>query len=105
MDINERFRKAKKIIFIGWIIIVAWDLFLEALASLSLVSYYPKNISAMIGYVFGAILRWYGLWLGSRGIGIPLSTSVFLNLLFGYPCWIPFSVLLLLNVVIPTLFW
>jgi hypothetical protein len=104
MDINERFRKSKKLIFTGWIIMVAWDLFLEALEYFNLVNY-PQNIPAMIGYILAAIVMWYGLWLGSRGIGIPLSISVFLNLLFGYPYWIPFSALLLLNVVIPTLFW
>jgi len=105
MDINQKFRKSKRLIFIGWIILVAWDLFLEALEYFNLVNYYPQKIPATIGYIVAAILMWYGLWLGSRGIGIPLSIRVFLNLLFGYPCWIPFSILLLINVVIPTLFW
>jgi hypothetical protein len=103
MDINEKVRTSKTLIFIAWVIMVLLDLFLVGLEYFNF--YYPQNIPVAIGCIVAAILMWYGLWLGSRGIGIPLSIGLFLNLLFGYPCWIPFSILLLLNVVIPTLFW
>ena len=108
MDIDQKFQTSKKLIFIGWIIMAAWDFLLQVFGHFNLVNYGPENIPfrVAIGYIVGGIPMWYGLWLGSRGIGIPLSIGVFLNLLFGYPCWIPVSILLLINVVIPNiLYW
>ena len=107
MDINERYRTSKKLIFIAWIITAVWDLFLQVLQHFGLFNYNPQDIPFRVAivFIFAAVLILYGLWLGSRGIGTPLSIRVFLSLLFGYPCWIPVSIFLVVNFVIPFIFF
>jgi hypothetical protein len=107
MDINEKFRTSKKLIFIAWVIVVTWDSFLQVLQHFDLFNYDPQNIPFRVAivFIFAGMLMLFGLWLGSRGIGIPLSVRVFLSLLFGYPCWIPVSILFVMKFVIPFIYF
>ncbi len=107
MDINQKFRISKRLIFTAWVITLVWDSFLRVLDHFHLFHYDPQDIPfpAATVFIFAAIMMLYGLWLGSRGIGIPLSIRVFLSLLFGYPCWIPASIYLLINFVIPIIYF
>ncbi len=107
MDINQKFRISKRLIFIAWIITLVWNSFLHVLDHFDLFHYNPQDIPFRfaIVFIFAGVLMLYGLWLGSRGIGIPLSIRVFPNLLFGYPCWIPASIYLLINFVIPIIYF
>ena len=107
MEINEKFRTSKRLIFIAWVITLVWDSFLQVLDHFGLFHYNPQDIPFRfaIVFIFAGVLMLYGLWLGSRGICIPLSIRVFLNLLFGYPCWIPVSILFVMNFVIPFIYF
>jgi len=107
MEINEKLKRSKKLIFFAWVISVFWDLLMQLLSVYDLVEYGTGSVQwwVVIVYILATVLLLYGLWLGSRSIEAPLSISRFLNLLFGYPCWIPVSVYLVINLVIPIIYF
>jgi len=83
MDIGKKYVTAKKLILTALIIDLSWDIVLKILNSHGYVEYQTGHDSwwVAIGFFIAVGLFLYGLWLGSRGIGEPLSFRLFWNLL------------------------
>jgi hypothetical protein len=99
-----------------------WLIFISALTAISgqiysevIIEKYP-NFDLLNSYTFlvdsigltlcGVFLS--GLYLGSRGLGVPLSAKLFFHLIFTYPTRIilvPYLFLALLSIIYYELFW
>lgn len=109
MEIEAKLNKSKKLIFSAWVIALSWDIVLQILSSYGYIEYRMWNAWndswwLAVVFIFATGLLLYGLWLGSRGIGEPLSLDWSWNLLFGYPCWVPVSIYLVINFIIPIVY-
>ena len=49
----------------------------------------PPPVWGEVIMATASVLILGGLFLGSRGVGKPLTTRLFFSLLFAFPCWIP----------------
>jgi hypothetical protein len=88
-------RKSKRKSFAEKIIVASW---LIAIVSSLFVFYYSNFVASansdkvpfwcVFFFLFASILMLFGVLLGTRGVGVPLTLDRFFSLSLGYPRWI-----------------
>ena len=94
MTLEKRLFLSKTFIFASASLAVLASFWIDIIAP-SIGELHPVDAFSVpwtISGLFLSVLFLSGVYMGSRGVGRPLTISAFFKLVFGFPCWIPFAV-------------
>ena len=100
---EKKVRVGKWLIFISGMISAIIAIYTEMISP---ESFTDNDLNSPFMIILGLILSAifiYGLYLGSRAVGIPLTVQRFFQLIFGFPCWIPFAIYICALILVNTL--
>ena len=110
MTNTTKIRLSKSLIFVAVVTSISMLIYDEVLTDIytNLQPFGPKSGLADLVGIFLTVIFISGLYLGSRGLGVPLSFRLLITLLFSSPSkyiLIPYLVISALIVIYYELFW
>ncbi|MCP3901753.1 MAG: hypothetical protein GY707_18745 [Desulfobacteraceae bacterium] len=110
MNNNTKYAISRWLIFISFLVAISGVFYSEIAIEIfpNLKPLDPHSTTMDIVGLVLCVIFVVGLYLGSRGLGVPLSFKLFIHLLFSYPSrfiLVPYLLLILASIIYYEVFW